>query len=90
MQAGKQVDKQAGRQPASQAGRQVSRQAGREAGSLHVFKPHLPSQGGLYPEISSGTFYWLTDPVQGPGFSPEFLGISSAVGQVSVQCMQCT
>ncbi|GJP41339.1 hypothetical protein CLOM_g999 [Closterium sp. NIES-68] len=41
-------------------------------------------QGGVIPDISSGMFFWLTDPQHGPGFSEVFMGVVGAVGQVGM------
>ncbi|XP_057871910.2 probable folate-biopterin transporter 6 isoform X3 [Cryptomeria japonica] len=42
------------------------------------------SQGSLCPDISEAMFFWLTDPVAGPGFSEEFMGLASAVGYMAM------
>ncbi|KAH9291036.1 hypothetical protein KI387_044165 [Taxus chinensis] len=42
------------------------------------------SQGFLCPNISEAMFFWLTDPVAGPGFGEEFMGLVSAVGKVAM------
>ncbi|XP_057871909.2 probable folate-biopterin transporter 6 isoform X2 [Cryptomeria japonica] len=48
--------------------------------------PELASdlQGSLCPDISEAMFFWLTDPVAGPGFSEEFMGLASAVGYMAM------
>eukprot|EP00249_Psilotum_nudum_P014076 c24652_g1_i1 orf=228-1754(+) len=48
-----------------------------------IWKPALYiylSQGALCPNISDAIFYWMIDPVVGPGFSEQFLGLVNAVG----------
>lgn len=42
------------------------------------------SQGLLVPDISEAMFFWLTDPVSGPGFGEEFIGLVSAVGYLAM------
>ncbi|GLJ34440.1 hypothetical protein SUGI_0692580 [Cryptomeria japonica] len=52
-----------------------------------LWKPALYiylSQGSLCPDISEAMFFWRTDPVVGPGFGEEFMGLVSAVGKVAM------
>lgn len=39
---------------------------------------------GLCPDISEAMFYWFTDPKVGPGFSPQFIGLVSAIGYLAM------
>lgn len=52
-----------------------------------LWKPALYiylSQGSLCPDISEAMFFWLTDPVSGPGFSEKFMGLVNAVGYLAM------
>ncbi|KAH9327040.1 hypothetical protein KI387_007218 [Taxus chinensis] len=42
------------------------------------------SQGFLCPDISEAMFFWLTDPVVGPGFNEEFMALVNAAGYLAM------
>ncbi|MCO5558709.1 hypothetical protein L7F22_012295 [Adiantum nelumboides] len=38
----------------------------------------------LCPDISESMFYWFTDPVAGPGFSEQFIGLVGGIGYLAM------